>query len=153
MSWGLGWKRPSEIFHLTLDYGDSDPNADPSPTPSTSPPAAASSAAPPRRPPPPPQEISFPDRARLVGGGRRGSGRAPAPVAAHGRAPPAARRRGAGSARRWGKVRGDRYEGREAAGTAAVGADGKGGGVGAAERWRCGAHAADPIEFGTIGIA
>jgi hypothetical protein len=22
MSWGLGWKRPSEIFHLSLDYGD-----------------------------------------------------------------------------------------------------------------------------------
>jgi hypothetical protein len=22
MSWGLGWKRSSEIFHLTLDYGD-----------------------------------------------------------------------------------------------------------------------------------
>ncbi|KAJ3670425.1 hypothetical protein LUZ60_010749 [Juncus effusus] len=28
MSWGLGWKRPSEIFHLSLDYGDSD-NLDP----------------------------------------------------------------------------------------------------------------------------
>jgi hypothetical protein len=29
MSWGLGWKRPSEIFHLSLDYGDlplSDPD-------------------------------------------------------------------------------------------------------------------------------
>ncbi|KAF8391516.1 hypothetical protein HHK36_023821 [Tetracentron sinense] len=24
MSWGLGWKRPSEIFHLTLNYGDKD---------------------------------------------------------------------------------------------------------------------------------
>jgi hypothetical protein len=21
MSWGLGWKRSSEIFHATLDYG------------------------------------------------------------------------------------------------------------------------------------
>ncbi|THU46988.1 hypothetical protein C4D60_Mb09t10760 [Musa balbisiana] len=27
-SWGLGWKRPSEIFHLALDYGESDANAD-----------------------------------------------------------------------------------------------------------------------------
>ncbi|XP_078180654.1 phospholipase A I-like protein isoform X2 [Carex rostrata] len=30
MSWGLGWKRPSEIFHLSLDYGDlplSDPDS------------------------------------------------------------------------------------------------------------------------------
>ncbi|CAJ1941306.1 unnamed protein product [Sphenostylis stenocarpa] len=25
MSWGLGWKRPSEIFHLTLSYGTDDP--------------------------------------------------------------------------------------------------------------------------------
>ncbi|XP_027365229.1 phospholipase A I-like isoform X2 [Abrus precatorius] len=25
MSWGLGWKRPSEIFHLTLCYGTDDP--------------------------------------------------------------------------------------------------------------------------------
>ncbi|RHN64947.1 putative phospholipase A(1) [Medicago truncatula] len=25
MSWGLGWKRPSEIFHLTLSYGNDDP--------------------------------------------------------------------------------------------------------------------------------
>ncbi|KAI4298662.1 hypothetical protein L6164_032195 [Bauhinia variegata] len=25
MSWGLGWKRPSEIFHLTLNYGTEDP--------------------------------------------------------------------------------------------------------------------------------
>ena len=25
MSWGLGWKRPSEIFHLTLNYGTVDP--------------------------------------------------------------------------------------------------------------------------------
>ncbi|KAF6175780.1 hypothetical protein GIB67_035907 [Kingdonia uniflora] len=24
MSWGLGWKRPSEIFHLTLNYGEED---------------------------------------------------------------------------------------------------------------------------------
>ncbi|BAT81803.1 hypothetical protein LR48_Vigan07g117500 [Vigna angularis] len=25
MSWGLDWKRPSEIFHLTLSYGTDDP--------------------------------------------------------------------------------------------------------------------------------
>lgn len=25
MSWGLGWKRPSEIFHLTLTYGTEEP--------------------------------------------------------------------------------------------------------------------------------
>ncbi|KAK4258981.1 hypothetical protein QN277_005366 [Acacia crassicarpa] len=25
MSWGLGWKRPSEIFHLTLNYGTEEP--------------------------------------------------------------------------------------------------------------------------------
>ncbi|XP_061347864.1 phospholipase A I-like isoform X2 [Gastrolobium bilobum] len=25
MSWGLGWKRPSEIFHLALNYGTDDP--------------------------------------------------------------------------------------------------------------------------------
>ncbi|KAM5588647.1 phospholipase A I [Rosa sericea] len=31
MSWGLGWKRPSEIFHLTLSYGTEDP-----PTPENS---------------------------------------------------------------------------------------------------------------------
>lgn len=29
MSWGLGWKRPSEIFHLTLNYGTDDPPEDP----------------------------------------------------------------------------------------------------------------------------
>ncbi|XP_072987529.1 phospholipase A I isoform X1 [Typha latifolia] len=40
MSWGLGWKRSSEIFHLTLDYGDfSDLNAhEPSPSPPPPPP-------------------------------------------------------------------------------------------------------------------
>lgn len=35
MSWGLGWKRPSEIFHLTLSYGEAVeeeiPTVDPSP--------------------------------------------------------------------------------------------------------------------------
>ncbi|KAJ7967666.1 Patatin [Quillaja saponaria] len=25
MSWGLGWKRPSEVFHLTLNYGNDEP--------------------------------------------------------------------------------------------------------------------------------
>lgn len=25
MSWGLGWKRPSEIFHITLSYGTDEP--------------------------------------------------------------------------------------------------------------------------------
>nr|DAD20537.1 TPA_asm: hypothetical protein HUJ06_022000 [Nelumbo nucifera] len=30
MSWGLGWKRPSEIFHLTLNYGENDIVGDPS---------------------------------------------------------------------------------------------------------------------------
>jgi hypothetical protein len=39
-SWGLGWKRSSEIFHLTLDYGDfaeDDPDQDPSSPPPQSP--------------------------------------------------------------------------------------------------------------------
>jgi hypothetical protein len=43
-SWGLGWKRSSEIFHLTLDYGDfaEEPDQDPSspPPPPQSPTAA-----------------------------------------------------------------------------------------------------------------
>lgn len=29
MSWGLGWKRPSEVFHLTLNYCTDDPPEDP----------------------------------------------------------------------------------------------------------------------------
>ncbi|XP_058093456.1 phospholipase A I isoform X2 [Magnolia sinica] len=40
MSWGLGWKRPSEIFHLTLNYGDNDdaiPAVDPPPPSSNGP--------------------------------------------------------------------------------------------------------------------
>lgn len=28
MSWGLGWKRPSEVFHLTLNYGSDEPPAE-----------------------------------------------------------------------------------------------------------------------------
>ncbi|KAM0856150.1 hypothetical protein ACQ4PT_049297 [Festuca glaucescens] len=48
-SWGLGWKRSSEIFHLTLDYGDftEEPDQDPSsppPPPPQSPTAAVASA-------------------------------------------------------------------------------------------------------------
>lgn len=48
MSWGLGWKRSSEIFHLTLDYGDyadTDDRQPSSPTPpsSSSPSFSASS--------------------------------------------------------------------------------------------------------------
>lgn len=41
MSWGLGWKRSSEIFHLTLDYGDYDDTDDHQPS---SPPPPASSS-------------------------------------------------------------------------------------------------------------
>lgn len=29
MSWGLGWKRPSEVFHLTLNYGSYEPAENP----------------------------------------------------------------------------------------------------------------------------
>ncbi|KAH6831397.1 phospholipase A I-like protein [Perilla frutescens var. hirtella] len=37
MSWGLGWKRPTEVFHLTLSYGqDADTIDDVSPTSSLS---------------------------------------------------------------------------------------------------------------------
>jgi hypothetical protein len=46
-SWGLGWKRSSEIFHLTLDYGDfaEEPDQDPSsPPPPQSPTASVASA-------------------------------------------------------------------------------------------------------------
>ncbi|KAL6840609.1 hypothetical protein ACP4OV_029473 [Aristida adscensionis] len=45
MSWGLGWKRSSEIFHLTLDYGDFADHADRQP-PSPPPPGTPSSAGP-----------------------------------------------------------------------------------------------------------
>lgn len=37
MSWGLGWKRPTDVFHLTLSYGlDADTLDDVSPTSSRS---------------------------------------------------------------------------------------------------------------------
>lgn len=43
MSWGLGWKRLSETFHLALDYGESDDNAeDPSSTSYPPPPPSSS---------------------------------------------------------------------------------------------------------------
>ncbi|PIN21146.1 Intracellular membrane-bound Ca2+-independent phospholipase A2 [Handroanthus impetiginosus] len=42
MSWGLGWKRPTEVFHLTLSYGsDADTLDDASPTSSRSSSAAS----------------------------------------------------------------------------------------------------------------
>ncbi|KAI3456431.1 hypothetical protein Pfo_013094 [Paulownia fortunei] len=42
MSWGLGWKRPTEVFHLTLSYGsDADTLDDVSPTSSRSSSAAS----------------------------------------------------------------------------------------------------------------
>ncbi|KAL3627536.1 Phospholipase A I [Castilleja foliolosa] len=42
MSWGLGWKRPTEVFHLTLSYGpDADTLDEASPTSSRSPSAAS----------------------------------------------------------------------------------------------------------------
>lgn len=42
MSWGLGWKRPSDVFHLTLSYGADDFLDDATPTSSRSSSAAAS---------------------------------------------------------------------------------------------------------------
>lgn len=36
MSWGLGWKRPSEIFHLALSYGNEEPPENPGRTSSSS---------------------------------------------------------------------------------------------------------------------
>ncbi|KAM3385255.1 hypothetical protein ACQJBY_009278 [Aegilops geniculata] len=46
-SWGLGWKRSSEIFHLTLDYGDfaDEPDQDPS-SPPAPPPQSPTAASP-----------------------------------------------------------------------------------------------------------
>lgn len=42
MSWGLGWKRPTEVFHLTLSYGpDADTLDDVTPTSSRSSSAAS----------------------------------------------------------------------------------------------------------------
>ncbi|KAJ8459055.1 hypothetical protein OPV22_031981 [Ensete ventricosum] len=54
-SWGLGWKRPSEVFHLALDYGESDANADDD-LPSCPPPPPPSPLPP--LPPSPPQPLS-----------------------------------------------------------------------------------------------
>ncbi|WOL15142.1 hypothetical protein Cni_G23923 [Canna indica] len=51
-SWGLGWKRPSEIFHLSLDYGEPCPNADDDDN--LRPPSFSSSSLPPPPIPPPP---------------------------------------------------------------------------------------------------
>lgn len=45
MSWGLGWKRPSDTFHLTLSYGTDEGLDDASPTPSRSPSYASVAAA------------------------------------------------------------------------------------------------------------
>lgn len=42
MSWGLGWKRASEIFHLSLDYGD--PVSNESHANAATPPSSPSSA-------------------------------------------------------------------------------------------------------------
>ncbi|GMP72912.1 hypothetical protein CsSME_00030795 [Camellia sinensis var. sinensis] len=36
MSWGLGWKRPSEVFHLTFNYGSEETLDDHSPSSSSS---------------------------------------------------------------------------------------------------------------------
>lgn len=43
MSWGLGWKRPSDVFHLTLSYGADDFLDDATPTSSRSSSAAVAS--------------------------------------------------------------------------------------------------------------
>ncbi|MQM16527.1 hypothetical protein Taro_049485, partial [Colocasia esculenta] len=57
MSWGLGWKRPSVVFRLSLDYGDGPDEADKdqsSPRPSPPPPPPPPHVPPPPPPPPPP---------------------------------------------------------------------------------------------------
>ncbi|KAH7858977.1 hypothetical protein Vadar_030079 [Vaccinium darrowii] len=41
MSWGLGWKRPSDVFHLSLNYGTEDTLDDHSRTPLSSPPQSS----------------------------------------------------------------------------------------------------------------
>ncbi|XP_062160948.1 phospholipase A I isoform X2 [Alnus glutinosa] len=46
MSWGLGWKRPSEIFHLTLNYGNEEPAENPGRTSSSSSASSSSSSLP-----------------------------------------------------------------------------------------------------------
>lgn len=44
MSWGLGWKRPSEVFHLTLNYGSDEPAENPGRISSSSASSASSSS-------------------------------------------------------------------------------------------------------------
>lgn len=44
MSWGLGWKRPSEVFHLTLNYGSDEPAENPGRISSASNSSASSSS-------------------------------------------------------------------------------------------------------------
>ncbi|PON38399.1 Patatin-related protein [Parasponia andersonii] len=44
MSWGLGWKRPSEVFHLTLNYGSDEPAENPGRTSSCSSSSSSSSS-------------------------------------------------------------------------------------------------------------
>ncbi|XP_051125036.1 phospholipase A I isoform X2 [Andrographis paniculata] len=45
MSWGLGWKRPSEVFHLTLSYGSDANDLDGVATTSSQSPSAAAATA------------------------------------------------------------------------------------------------------------
>jgi hypothetical protein len=92
----------------------------------------------------------LPHRARMVGGGRRGSGRAPPPVPAHGRAAPAPRRRlrrPDPERRRGGGSGADRDAcGQEAGGTA-VRARVAGSRIRAGQRrWRGGARAPHQIQ-------
>lgn len=44
MSWGLGWKRPSEIFHLALNYGNEEPTENSGRTSSSSSASSSSSS-------------------------------------------------------------------------------------------------------------
>ncbi|KAI3510282.1 hypothetical protein L1887_17152 [Cichorium endivia] len=44
MSWGLGWKRPSDVFHLSLYYGTEEPWDDQTRSPSSSPPPSSESS-------------------------------------------------------------------------------------------------------------
>ncbi|GJN11588.1 hypothetical protein PR202_ga29789 [Eleusine coracana subsp. coracana] len=84
-SWGLGWKRSSEIFHLTLDYGDYNDDdyhhrQPSSPPPPSGTPSAAAAAAAAAQSSSPDGHLQrgprVPHRAGLVGQRRRGPGRA-----------------------------------------------------------------------------